>query len=383
MIADGALPEAAYNKILGDHNMAATYCFIGLGLIGGAIAKGLKAAEPDCRIMAYMRTRETLEKARSEKIVDVILTGADDAHISECDIVFLCTPVEYNEHYLSAVKPLLKAGAFVTDVGSTKSQILKTVQSLDMENVFIGGHPMAGSEKTGYDNSNPHMLENIFYILCPTRNTPMAYVQRMIRVIEMVKADVYIIDAEEHDKSVATISHLPHLVAAALVNLVHDTDTPEHTMKQLAAGGFKDITRIASSSPVMWQQIFNSNRDAVLGVLHSYIEAMQKIESDLKNDDMAAIHDLFVNSGAYRATFADAHGMLNAQYSFSVHVTDKPGAISIISAILAAGGISMKNIGINHNRESGDGALRIEFYDSESCMQAERLIKEYNYQITK
>ena len=131
----------------------------------------------------------------------------------------------------------------------------------------------------------------------------------------------------------------------------------------------------------MWQQIFSSNREAVLHVLRQYIGALEKIETDLKNDNMAAIHDLFVDSGAYRKTFADAHGLMNAQYSFSVHVEDKPGAISIISAILAAGGVNIRNIGINHNRESGDGALRIEFNSAEGCAKARYLVSQYGYHI--
>ncbi len=360
--------------------MTSKYGFIGLGLIGGSIAKGLKAAEPDCEIMAYMRTRVRLEEARSDGIVDRVLSGVGK-DFSECDIIFLCTPVEYNEMYLEQLRPLLKEGAFITDVGSTKSGIMKTVSRLGMEPVFVGGHPMAGSEKTGYENSDPLMLENIYYMLCPCPGTPLAYTQRMVEIVGRLKANPYVIDAAEHDKAVATISHLPHLVAAALVNLVHDTDSPQHTMRQLAAGGFKDITRIASSSPVMWQQIFSSNRAAVLEALRCYIESLEKIENDLKNDNMSAIHDLSLDSGAYRKSFADAHGLMNAQYSFSVHVEDKPGAISIISAILSADGVNIKNIGINHNRESGDGALRIEFYSAEACARAKYLIGQYGYRM--
>lgn len=361
--------------------MAAVYGFIGLGLIGGSIAKGLKAAEPDCRILAWMRTRARLELARSEGIVDVVLEGSEDARLSECDVVFLCAPVEACAEQLAALKPLLKPEAIVTDVGSTKAFIEKAALAQGLGDRFIGGHPMAGSEKSGYEYSDALMLENIFYLLCPTPLTDPDRTRRMTELVRALKANPYRIGAEAHDRSVATISHLPHLVAAALVNLVHRTDGPEETMRHLAAGGFKDITRIASSSPVMWQQIFSANREMVLSVLRQYIDSLEDIEQALIRDDMSAIHELFVESGAYRKTFADAHGLLEAQHSFSVQVADRPGAISILSAILAAGGISIKNIGINHNRESGSGALRIEFYDATSCTAAERLLKFYNYDI--
>lgn len=359
-----------------------TYGFIGLGLIGGSIAKALKNAEPDCRIMAYMRTRARLEQARVDGTIDDILTGVDAA-LSACDVIFLCTPVEYAEDYLRKLKPVLKKGAFVTDVGSTKSEILGKVAELDMESNFIGGHPMAGSEKSGYEFSDPVLLENIFYLLCPTEKTPQERIDQMEKLVREMKANPCVIDAASHDRAVATISHLPHLVAASLVNLVKDTDDANQTMRRLAAGGFKDITRIASSSPVMWQQIFSSNRKPVIEVLRRYIASLEEIERELEDDDMSAIHDLFVKSGAYRNELSDENGLMNAQYTFSVHVADRPGAICIISAILASGGVNIRNIGINHNREAGDGALRIEFYDSESCMKAEHLIKEYNYRISR
>ena len=151
-----------------------TVAFIGLGLIGGSVAKGLKRREPGTRIMAYMRTREKLKQAKRDGIVDVILDGVDE-HLSECDIIFLCTPVEYNADYLQQIKPFVKKGAIVTDVGSTKTNIHETVISLGMEDCFVGGHPMAGSEKTGYENASDHLLENAYYIITPTGKTPSSF----------------------------------------------------------------------------------------------------------------------------------------------------------------------------------------------------------------
>ena len=130
-----------------------TIGFIGLGLIGGSIARGLKRADKNLTIMAYMRSRDKLEQAKKDGIVDVILDGID-ASLSQCDMIFLCTPVEFNASYLKKIRPFLKPGAILTDVGSTKTNIHKLVTELDMEDVFVGGHPMAGSEKTGYEKSS-------------------------------------------------------------------------------------------------------------------------------------------------------------------------------------------------------------------------------------
>ncbi|MBQ5599265.1 MAG: prephenate dehydrogenase/arogenate dehydrogenase family protein, partial [Lachnospiraceae bacterium] len=229
-----------------------TIGFIGLGLIGGSIARGLKRANKNLTIMAYMRTTSKLVQAKEEGIVDVILHGIDET-LSQCDMIFLCTPVEFNASYLEQIRPFLKPGAILTDVGSTKTNIHKLVTQMNMEDVFVGGHPMAGSEKTGYENSTDHLLENAYYIISPTEKNTTEQIERMKQIVIALRAIPLVLDYEEHDYSVAAISHLPHLIASSLVKLVKDNDGETEVMKRIAAGGFKDITRIASSSPVMWE----------------------------------------------------------------------------------------------------------------------------------
>ena len=143
-----------------------TIAFIGLGLIGGSLAKGIKRARPDIRIMAYMRTRSKLEQAKKDGIVDVILDGIDE-QLKECDLIFLCTPVEYNAQYLSKIRSYLKPGALITDVGSTKTDIHEEILRQGLTDCFVGGHPMAGSEKTGFEASSDRLIENAYYIITP------------------------------------------------------------------------------------------------------------------------------------------------------------------------------------------------------------------------
>ena len=237
-----------------------TMAFIGLGLIGGSLARGIKRARPDIRIMAYMRTRAKLEQAQKDGIVDVILEGIGE-ELRECDLIFLCTPVEYNARYLSAIRPFLKPGALITDVGSTKTDIHEEIRRQGLEHCFVGGHPMTGSEKTGYENSTDHLLENAYYIVTPPEGQSgesaqyTENVRRILAVAQAVDAIPLVLDYREHDRVTAAVSHLPHLVASSLVNLVKDNDSAAGTMRRIAAGGFKDITRIASSSPEMWEQI--------------------------------------------------------------------------------------------------------------------------------
>ena len=369
-----------------------TIAFIGLGLIGGSLAKGIKRARPDIRIMAYMRTRSKLEQAKKDGIVDVILDGIDE-QLKECDLIFLCTPVEYNAQYLSKIRSYLKPGALITDVGSTKTDIHEEILRQGLTDCFVGGHPMAGSEKTGYENATDHLLENAYYIVTPpegldqsgseTGNIPPKYAEnanRIIAVAQTVGAIPLVLDYREHDKVVAAISHLPHLVASSLVNLVKDADSPAGTMKRVAAGGFKDITRIASSSPEMWEQICMTNVEPIADMLERYIGSLQDILSEIKGHQGDAIYKLFEKSRDYRNTITDrAKGSVEPSYAFSVDVADEVGAISTIAVILAAKGISIKNIGIIHNREFEEGVLLIEFYDQDSSVQAAALLKKYHY----
>lgn len=363
--------------------------FIGLGLIGGSIARGLKRVRPDITVMAYMRSRSRLKAAKKEGIVDVILEGVDE-NLSRCDLIFLCTPVEYNAQYLKALAPLLKEGALITDVGSTKESIHREVAALGLEERFVGGHPMAGSEKTGYENSTDHLLENAYYIVTPCGGCRPELpfeeqpknVRRILAVAQAIGAIPMVLDYREHDRVVAAISHLPHLIASSLVNLVQDSDSPAGTMKTVAAGGFKDITRIASSSPEMWEQICMTNTGPIASVLERYIGSLEEILGAVRKKDAAAIHTLFETSRSYRDSITDrARGSVEPAYEFSVDVADEIGAISTIAVILAAKGISIKNIGINNNRERGEGALKIVFYDEPSMDAAWKRLEKYKYEM--
>ena len=243
---------------------------------------------------------------------------------------------------------------------------------------------MAGSEKTGYESSTDHLLENAYYIITPTKKTTPEQIERIRRIALAIGALPLVLDYHEHDFSVAAISHLPHLVASSLVNLVHDNDSSDEIMKRLAAGGFKDITRIAASSPVMWEQICMTNTENILILLKRYIASLESICTVLENRNGDAIYRMFEESGTYRSTFPNrGQGPIERDHSFSVDILDEPGSISVLAAILAAKGISVKNIGINHSREEGEGALRISFYREDKKNEAAELLKSHNYILTK
>lgn len=353
--------------------------FIGLGLIGGSIAKAAKAVNPNTEIYAYDIDIHTLLSAQAEGIVDIVCVSIDST-FSECDCIFLCAPVISNADELHHLKPVLKENCILTDVGSVKGNIHEKIAEYGLSYCFIGGHPMTGSEKSGYKNASARLFENAFYILTPSPEVSMDAVETMKQFVSAIGAIPFIMDATTHDYATAGISHLPHIIAAALVDCVHTADSPDELMRSLAAGGFKDITRIASSSPQMWQDICISNAEQITALLSDYINLLDTVRSDIKNRDRDRLFQLFEQAKDYRDSMPDAaFGPIKKAYVLYCDIPDETGILAKIATLLAKHSISIKNIGIIHNREFEEGVLRIEFYDETSSQQALYILRSHNY----
>ncbi|MCI8597696.1 MAG: prephenate dehydrogenase [Lachnospiraceae bacterium] len=358
-----------------------TIGFVGLGLIGGSIAKAIKEFHPEIQIMAYMRSTDTLIEAANEGTVDIACTGVD-GQFSSCDLIFLCAPVSTNAMYLERLKPIIKKNCILTDVGSTKTDIHEKVTQLDLEEHFIGGHPMAGSEKTGYANAKRHLIENAYYIITPTVRVSSETVGAFVSFIASLKALPLVLDYRQHDFITASISHVPHLIASSLVNLVHSLDGEEELMKRIAAGGFKDITRIASSSPEMWEQICLTNASNITQVLDFYVKQLLELKKQLQEKDSKKLYEFFESSRDYRNSIPDSSaGPIKKMYAFYCDLVDEAGGIATLATILATNGISLKNIGIIHNREFEEAVLKVELYDEPAYDKAVALLRKYHYTI--
>ncbi len=356
--------------------------FIGLGLIGGSIAKAIRKYHPDYHILAYNRSKEALASALSSGIIDGVCEEMKDPRFGTCDYVFLCAPVEINLECLAYLKEIRQDGCIITDVGSVKGIIHQKVEELGMTDCFIGGHPMAGSEKIGFDHSNERILENAYYILTPGGEVGLEYIGDFTELIRSLGAIPMVLTAEEHDFITAGVSHLPHIIASALVNLVKTLDNDAEYMKTIAAGGFRDITRIASSSPVMWQQICMENHENISNVLDDYIRMLIQIRCSIDNKEADNIFDMFASSKDYRDSIDIVdNSLIPRSYVLYIDVADEAGAIATIATILATEKVSIKNIGIIHNREFEDGVLKIEFYTDAALEQAKVLLTKRNYKI--
>ncbi|MBD5520410.1 MAG: prephenate dehydrogenase [Lachnospiraceae bacterium] len=355
--------------------------FIGLGLIGGSIAKAIHNKFPNASLIAYDTNQSSLELAKKEGVIQTACPNIGEA-FAGCDFIFLCAPVSHNDENLLTLKKHLSTDTILTDVGSVKTGIHEHIAALGLESQFIGGHPMTGSERFGYPNSKASLFENAYYILTPTEEVPQEKISAYRDLVLNIGAIPLILPYKQHDFVTAAISHLPHVIAASLVNLVRDSDSEEGIMKMIAAGGFKDITRIASSSPDMWQQICLTNTENISLLLERYIESLTEFKKELDYANPDTLYRFFDSARIYRESFIDASsGPIKTEYVITVDIVDRPGAIAAIASLLSMHDISIKNIGINHNRELAEGALRIEFYDETATSNAINVLKEHGYPI--
>ena len=234
--------------------------FIGFGLIAGALAHALKESGRDYHITATSRHLEPVNAAVADGIVDVAAPAVDET-FAQCDIILLCTPVITITEYLTKLKAIASPDCIITDVGSVKTIIHEAADSLGLNDRFIGGHPMAGSEKTGYENSSSSIIKGARYIITPTK----------------------------------------------LVHVVSDNDDEEKHMQLLAAGCFRDMSRVAASSPEMWEQICLTNSSAISNILEQYIEMLETIKGNIDKKTPGYVASLFEMSREYRNSLESRH----------------------------------------------------------------------------
>ncbi len=353
--------------------------FIGLGLIGGSIAKSIRKFYPASVILAYDIDQSSLLLAEKEGTISGICPAINDS-FAACDYIFLCAPVLYNNENIKRLLPYLSPSCILTDVGSVKGEIHQTLCSLGFSGFFIGGHPMTGSEKSDYVNSAERLLENAYYILTPAEHVPKELVREFETFISSLGALPIILSVDMHDTVTAVISHLPHVIAASLVHFLIKHDSPEHYMRTLAAGGFKDMTRIASSNVRMWEDICLTNQEKISMMLSDYIEELKQFQKQLNSKERTQIGSFFQEAKDYRDSMSDnTLGSIRKIYALYCDIADETGGIAKIAVLLADTGISIKNIGILHNREFEEGVLRIEFYNAASSVKALHTLKENGY----
>lgn len=249
---------------------------VGVGLLGGSVAKAARSGGLARRIVGVGRAAERLRPALDDGTLDAAVTDLD-AGVREADVILLAAPVLAIEGLLERVWRTAPVGALITDVGSTKRNIVRAAERLTATRplAFVGSHPLAGSEQAGYRVARADLFRGATVVVTPTERTELAALKKTTELWEALGARVTSLDPETHDRTVAAISHLPHLIACALVD---GAGRVEPTALELAARGFRDTTRIAAGDPDMWTEIFLANRDALTAGIEAFRQALADLQ---------------------------------------------------------------------------------------------------------
>lgn len=355
---------------------------IGLGLIGGSIALAIKRINDHVEIVGYDVNEERLNLAKTIQVIDKISTSICDG-AKEADLIVISAPVQQTEDIIEMLsRTELKRSVIITDVGSTKQQIVEKASLLLEKGItFIGGHPMAGSHKSGVSAARPHLFENAFYVLTPTDDVRDDKIVELKNWLAGTKANFLILTAKEHDQIAGAISHFPHIIAASLVHQVAILEEENSAVSNLAAGGFRDITRIASSSPVMWRDILLHNKETLIELLGKWQHEMDRVKEMIEAKDSNAIYMYFEEAKQFRDGLPIRQkGAIPSFYDLYVDVPDTPGIISVVTGILAKEEISITNIRIIEAREGIMGVLRLSFRNEDDRKRAQECLKCHQFE---
>ncbi len=330
---------------------------IGLGLIGSSVAGAVRATWPETQILGVDVEERTLDIARDKRIVDYAIAPDDEMLrtyvLDGCDLVLLATSVDIMQPYFAKLREWGYRG-LVSDTASTKRRVCElAVQELTSSQTFIPGHPMCGSEINGIDGYRPTMFQGSYWILCPDESTTGDSFQLMHEFVTGLGSRMISIPREQHDRAVAIVSHVPHLVASSLVALADHAADDQRMVMRLAAGGFKDTTRIASGSADLWTGIEFDNAHEVLTGIDEMCAILQSFAQALRDSDRAGMRELLAHAAKVRRTLPTAW-LPSTERLLEVRIpmSDRKGVVAEVTTIASSVGCNIQSIEIDHITES-------------------------------
>ena len=333
-------------------------------MMGGSLSAALRSRDFEGEIIG-ISGQESVEKAKGAGLID---EGYPHQRFAEgvkgADLVVLASPIGSIIENLDALAPILDHDTVLTDVGSTKRAICDHARSVLPDGVvFIGSHPMAGSEARGIGAADAYLFENAVWVLTPYAGLEGSEpVRRLTALAEGVGAKVVTMDSETHDRIASRISHLPQTLAVALVNRAGTWHEEDEFTLRLAAGGFRDLTRIASSPWEMWADIYATNRGAILDALDGFMQELEAIRDIVASRDEDRMQEIFQRASTLRLSVPrDTRGFVRPLCDIMVVVRDEPGILSRIAGSLAPHGINIRDIEVLKVREGEGGTMRLAF----------------------
>jgi prephenate dehydrogenase len=355
--------------------MMKTIVIDGLGLIGGSIALAIRQQWPEHKIIGVDINHHSLTYAKERGIIDDGFTQLQIC-AEKADIILLAAPVSIIlEHMEQLAQMQLKPEVIITDVGSTKKQIMAKASVFVNRGIhFIGGHPMAGSHKTTITASRADLFQSAYYFLISdtlTDQRAQKAADELQALLSGLNVKWQLVSALQHDQIVAQISHLPHIIASGLVNMSQNEFSGSTLSLKLAAGGFRSITRIASSDPDMWTDILLSNRQTLIDKIDTFSELLKHVKEALHSSDRPAIRNYFRRAKITRDSInAQASSHAPNFYDLFVNIPDRVGAVAEVTQVLAAAKINLINIHILEIREEINGVLQLSFSNQNDLADA-------------
>ncbi|RPI74279.1 MAG: prephenate dehydrogenase/arogenate dehydrogenase family protein, partial [Ignavibacteriales bacterium] len=312
---------------------------LGLGLIGGSIAKALKNSKQDFEITGYDKPASA-DLAFDLKIIDNKITSVSDSLDSE--IIFLCLPTNLSLQYLKELAPHLKENQIISDVSGVKGIFEKEWQKIKSVGCYVGGHPMTGKEKGGLENSDSLLFENSLYLLSE-KSKNLSCITKFTEIIRLLGARIRFVDPYLHDKIIAYVSHLPQVLAVSLVNCLEENDDINYT--DFAAGGFRDLTRIASSEFNLWEPVFLYNKDEITSAIEKLVFKLESAKRMIDKEANESLRNEFLLSRKKREAIpSNIKGFLNPVYDVFIYAEDKPGSLFRLTETLFRNSINIKDL---------------------------------------
>lgn len=357
---------------------------VGLGVIGGSLGMALKKRLPGIQVGGMDVSSEIIEEAVKRNVIDWGAVTPDD-RVGAAEIIFLAAPVGVMPRIVQDLKPFLRSGTVITDLGSTKENIVGWMEaSLPAGVHYLGGHPMAGSEKSGLSGANELLFENAVYVLTPTLHTDPEVVIKIEELVKKLGAKVLLLSPADHDRKVAAVSHLPHIAASALVNTVGALEEERSDYFALAAGGFRDTTRIASGQSGLWSEILLQNGKALQPLIKGLIRSLEEFADALQNRDGQTLMRLLDTAKNWRDQVPTGlKGIMPHLYELTVTVSDRPGAIADFSNLLGNNKVNISDIEIQRVREEDEGTIRLGFDTEHLRDKAAELLTREGFSVRK
>ncbi|ALX47956.1 prephenate dehydrogenase [Lentibacillus amyloliquefaciens] len=355
---------------------------IGLGLIGGSLAKSLRESE-DNYITGFDINHKSLAFAEMNEIIHESCSDITEA-AKNADFIFLGTHITETVEILKKLEQItFDHDVIVSDVSSVKQAIHDTANAINNQQIqFVGGHPMAGSHKKGITAAKGHLFENAIYVLSPSANCLDSAADKLEEVLTVTKSHIIQLKANEHDEMTGVVSHFPHLIASALVQQAKKWSETHAYIPKLAAGGFRDVTRIASSNPELWQDIFYHNKQKMVKMIDDWTSEMVELKEMLEENHKADLTAYLQQAKDYRDGLdVKEKGAFPAYYDLYVDIRDQTGAIATVANLLAGENINITNIRILEIREGITGALRLSVSTKDEQLQSYDILKQNGYDL--